>query len=150
MERAQKHTGYEYEPQLAQAGSLNIVHPAHNRHYGSSTRRNHPRGGLTGVGLTLGQVSVPSEMKSITMSSRYHAQRDKIFSYCPHRADLVGVLVAITLVKSMKRAKKSTAPSAISHDLPITLGNDPGLSCALAGGSTARAVWLPDLLRSLP
>ena len=126
-----------------------IVHPAKNRHYSSNARGSHARGCPIGVGLTRKQGSVPWGVKSITNSSRYelcNAQRDKSLSYCPQRARSVGRLGAVTLLNSTKRARKLTAPSASSHDLPMALGTTLPQSYALASGGTARAVRLPDPL----
>ena len=65
----------EFVPQLAREISYT---PAQNRHYSSSARGDHPCGGPTGIGRTLRQVLVRWGMKSVTNSSRYNAQRDKL------------------------------------------------------------------------
>ena len=91
-------------------------------HYIDNARASLMRGCPTGVGLTHRQVSVFSGVKFITNSSRYNAQCDENLSCCPQSAHSVGRLGAVTFVNSTKRAQQFTAPSAISHDLPMTLG----------------------------
>ena len=64
-------------------------------------------------------MSVLWGVKSIANLSRYNAQRDKSLGCCRQRARSVG---RSYVVNSTTRAQKLTAPSAISHDLPVTLG----------------------------
>ena len=60
----------EYVPGLARKV---IARPAHNRHYIISCAR-----GNYIIGLTRRQMSVPSQMKSVTNSSRNNAQRGNV------------------------------------------------------------------------
>ena len=111
-----------YEPQLTRK---KIVHPAQNHHDSSNARGNHPHGCPTAVCLTGRQVSVFWEVKFIANSLRYNAQHDNKISatYCHQRGRSFGRLAWCGhFVNSTKRAQQLTAPSAVSHDLPMTLG----------------------------
>ena len=103
----------EYESQLARK---TIAHPAQNRHYSSNVRERHPRGCPTGVALTRRQVSVPWGVKSVTNSSRYNTQRDKVSATAAVSELLRSAASVRHFVNSTTRAQKLTTPSAINHD----------------------------------
>ena len=132
---------HEYERRL---GRKIIVHPAQNTPCSSNALGKHRRGCPTGVSLTRRHVSVPWEVKSVTNSSRYNAQRDKRLShYCRRRARSVVRLGAVAL--STRRRELGSSLRLLRSVMTCHhLGNDPAQSRALASGGTARAVPLPD------
>ena len=91
----------EYAPQLA--GEI-IVRPAQNRRYSSCARRTHPCDGPTVIGMTRRHVSVPWGVKSITNSSLYYAQRDKVS--------------AIALTELSRSATSVRSPCEPGHESP--------------------------------